>query len=139
MPNNEVCPVVECNTEFADCTKIRKWLCDFPFKKAKAIFIEDSEKLIKRFESDEEVEHDFREEGYLAKTRDRDTDAPQILVAPDLIADIEDFDVEDQIIISALHEEGHLLGFKSEKKAEEWAYRMYRQRSKSFKPRLTRR
>ena len=47
--------------------------------------LEDSAKLIRRFSTDEEVAYDFTEENYLAKTRERDTDYPQVLVAPDRI------------------------------------------------------
>ncbi|MCJ7609201.1 hypothetical protein MUP00_05980 [Candidatus Bathyarchaeota archaeon] len=61
------------------------------------IIVEDSPRLIKRFSGDEEVAYDFEEAGYLAKTRDRDTDYPQILVAPDRMGDNAS---EDQVVIS---------------------------------------
>lgn len=130
-------PEIVCNSEFIDCEMIKKWLTDFTITNAKYIFVEDSDKLITRFNGDEEVEYDFREAGYLAKTRERDSDYPQILVAPDLIWNkSSEVSIEDQIIISVLHEENHLCGIKSERKAEMLAYQRYKTQSKSFAPRL---
>lgn len=132
-------PVV-CNSDFVDCDKIIKWLSDFPISKNRLIFVEDSAKLIKRFDGDEEVEYDFTEGGFIAKTRDRESPCPQILVAPDIIWQKlpSEIDISDQIVLSTLHEEAHVEGIQNERKAEAWAYNMYRSFSKSFAPRLTR-
>ena len=131
---------IECNSKYVDCSKVVKWLGDFSFTSGGGIFIEDSAKLIDQFAGDEEVAFDFEEEGYIAKTREMDSPAiAQILVAPDLIWKHDNIDVEDQVVISALHEEAHVRGIKSEKKAEDWAYAMYRDGSRSFQPRLSRR
>ena len=103
--------------------------------------LEDSAKLIRRFSPDEEVAYDFTEENYLAKTRERDTDYPQVLVAPDRIwrASPDAMDISDQVVMSVLHEEAHLRGIQSEKRAEDWAYQKYRKESKSYVPRIVRR
>lgn len=139
-PKNIKCrrkPDVICNSDYVDCEKVIRWLDDFSFSCAE-IFIEDSEKLIERF--DEEVEYDFMEEGYLAKTRNIDTpEIAQILVAPDLIHQKDSLDVEDQVIISALHENAHIIGIDDEEDAEQFAYKEYKENSKSYVPRLTRR
>lgn len=91
-------------------------------KPATGIYVLDTSRMIEEFEGDEEVEYDFTEGHYLAKTKDRDTDNPLILVAADKHPS------EDQVILSILHELGHLvLRSRSERKVEDWAYRKYRE------------
>lgn len=81
----------------------------------------DTMDLVEEFAGDEEVEHDFIEEEYLAKMKDRESPDPMILVAADMHPS------EDQIILSVLHEVGHLkLKSNNEKKVENWAYEQYK-------------
>ncbi len=136
----EITPDIICNSNEVDCKKVVKWLHDFKYS-CNEIFIEDSNLLINRFE-DEEVAYDFMEEGYIGKTRE--IEYPpfcQILVEPDLIREnIGDLDeyVDDQVIISVLHEEAHVRGIDDEREAENWAYKRYKHDSVSFPANLYR-
>lgn len=79
----------------------------------------DTGPLIRRFGNDEEVRYDFEEAGYIAKTKDRETPYPMVLIAADKHPTV------DQVIMSALHEVAHLRGMHAERKAEDWALRQY--------------
>ena len=95
---------------------VAKKLKKFDLYPAYEVYVMPARKLIKTFASDEEVEYDFTEEGYIAKTRDRDEEFPQILIA----SDKHDGNV-DEMVISVLHELEHVRGERSEAKAEDKA------------------
>ncbi len=112
---------IKCESNTINCQFVTKWLHNLDLHPTTSIFIMDTPNLIREFTGDEEVEYDFTEEGYLAKMKDRETRHPMLLVAADKHPD------EDQVVLSVLHEVGHLkLKTNNEKKVEEWAYKQYR-------------
>lgn len=124
-------PIV-CKSKFFDCAHLKKRLQKLDLSIAKGgIYIMDTKDIIKEFEGDEEVEYDFTEEGYIAKMRDRYTDEPMILVVADKHPN------EDQIILSVMHEIGHLkLDTNDEEKVEDWAYKQLLKTGDSYITRL---
>lgn len=100
---------------------VKRKLKKFDLYPAAEIYVMPVKQLVRTFINDEEVEYDFLEEDYIAKTRDRDEEFPQILIASDL----HEGD-EDEMVISVLHELEHIRGELNEKKAEANARKMFR-------------
>jgi len=125
-------PIV-CKSKSFDCAHLKKRLQKLDLSIARGgIYIMDTKDIIKEFEGDEEVEYDFTEEGYLAKMRERDSDYPMVLVAAD-----KHHGDEDQIIISIMHEIGHLkFDTNDEEKVEDWAYKQLLRTGDSHTTRL---
>jgi hypothetical protein len=133
FPSEAKKPLIYCQSEEISCDDIIRRIRKYDLPEVEEIYIAPTKWFLKEFEGDEMVRYRLVEEKRLGMTRNRDAheldpEVPRQILA---VTDHPNYrllykeEIEDQIILTVLHEHAHLKGIESEAKAEREAERSF--------------